>query len=781
MDSKDTESPQEMPVPDFGSKIDIAASSPADSPKVSQRGLSYGSRTFSNSRESLRESFSDVSAAYRHRLHENHVAVMPDGKFTFEYDESGNGPRPGEGLPRRHPLTKGTDLLKTYHEDVTTLHDSFVMSVERSHDNPCFGTRVRHEDGTFGEYRWETYGEVFEKIKALSTAMIQELQLERNASVGLYSVNRAEWCVTEQACFASSLVTVPLYDTLGDDSIAYICKQTGMHIIFTSLDKLPKLQNMAPELSESLKYIVSFDPVNADLVRAFKDNNIQLLYIGDLLSRARELEYLPRPPAPQDLCTICYTSGTTGWPKGVMLPHSALLADASACLALCGYGREGFMPEQRSLFELRSDDVHISYLPLAHIFERIVLTALITVGASIGFYQGDTLKLMDDIAVLRPTIFVSVPRLFNRVYDKVLSGVKEKNLVSQFLFNMAYASKIDNLRQNGSLSHPMWDWLVFRKIRARLGGRIRAMLSGSAPISPEVMEFLRVCFSCEVYEGYGQTETSAGTCLTIRHDWTTGHVGIPAPCNEIKLVDVAEMGYTSQDKPYPRGEICVRGPNCFVGYYHDPEKTAEALDADGWVHSGDIGEWDARGRLCVIDRKKNLFKLSQGEYISPERVEAVLTKSPYIAQAYLHGDSLKSSTVAIIVPDQAALMLWLRRHQISEVSASNSSAAVAAQADDAAVASAVTDELLQSPYKDICANSVVRDLLMREILKFGRKGSNELKGFEIPRAIYVEPNPFSLERNLLTATFKLKRNEALHYYSDRIHELYASIRENGGD
>lgn len=342
-----------------------------------------------------------------------------------------------------------------------------------------------------------------------------ELGLESNQAVGLFSINREEWCVTEQACFASGLVTVPLYDTLGNESIAYICNQTEMEIIFTSSDKLKFLTTMLNDIKH-VKRIVCFDVLSEEERDSYSEtlekSGVEIIYYDDLLLNSNAA-YAPRPPRPEDLCTICYTSGTTGMPKGVMLPHASLLADASACLALCGYGPNGFSPEQRSLFELKSTDVHISYLPLAHIFERIVMTALTTVGAGIGFYQGDTLKLMDDIAVLRPTIFVSVPRLFNKVYDKVMAGVKEKSTFKQMLFNWAYAAKVENLRESGDLKHWLWDHVVFEPIRERLGGRVRAMLSGSAPISPEVMEFLRVCFSCEVYEGYGQTETSAGTCL----------------------------------------------------------------------------------------------------------------------------------------------------------------------------------------------------------------------------------------------------------------------------
>ena len=345
------------------------------------------------------------------------------------------------------------------------------------------------------------------------------LKLKANQSVGLFSINREEWCVAEQACFASGLVTVPLYDTLGIESIAHICNQTEMEIIFISSDKLSLLIGMLGDI-KFVKRIVCFDALSAEEIEKYKTFKVEVLYYGDLLKSPEALiSFEPRHPKSEDLCTICYTSGTIGMPKGVMLPHAAILADASACLALCGYGSYGFNPEQRSLFELSSSDVHISYLPLAHIFERVVMTALMTVGAAIGFYHGNTLELMDDIAVLRPTIFVSVPRLFSKVYDKVLAGVKEKGGIKQALFNWAYSSKVKNLRESGELKHWIWDRYVFQPIRERLGGRVRAMLSGSAPIAPEVIEFLRVCFSCEVYEGYGQTETSAGTCLVSKNDF----------------------------------------------------------------------------------------------------------------------------------------------------------------------------------------------------------------------------------------------------------------------
>ena len=197
---------------------------------------------------------------------------------------------------------------------------------------------------------------------------------------------------------------------------------------------------------------------------------------------------------------------------------------------------------------------------------------------------------------------MSVPRLFNRIYDKVMAGLHAKGAVSQFLFKHAFNTKKKNL-QSGQLTHWLWDSVVFSAIKSKLGGRVRVMVTGSAPISSDVMDFLRVCFSCQVYEGYGQTETAAASAVTQINDWTSGHVGAPVPCNEIKLVDIPEMDYFSTDKPFPRGEICFRGENCFKGYYKDEAKTNETL-IDGWVHSGDVGMWDEQGRLHIIDRKK---------------------------------------------------------------------------------------------------------------------------------------------------------------------------------
>lgn len=254
--------------------------------------------------------------------------------------------------------------------------------------------------------------------------------------------------------------------------------------------------------------------------------------------------------------------------------------------------------ELGEMYEFSTNDVYLSYLPLAHIFERIVQQTVVNHGARVGFYQGDTLKLMDDLAELKPTIFASVPRLFNRIYDKILAGVKAKGGVAAALFNRAYATKKEYLKK-GYNNHAFWDAIVFSKIKARLGGNVKFMVSGAAPISADVIDFMRICFCASFVEGYGQTETTGAAAVTHVSDMSSGHVGVPFPTCEIKLRDVPAMSYTSADKPFPRGEICIRGSNVFVGYYKSPEKTAEAMQ-DGWVFTGDIGMWDAQGIYKLI-------------------------------------------------------------------------------------------------------------------------------------------------------------------------------------
>lgn len=633
----------------------------------------------------------------------------------------------GETVPHRH--FKFADKLVDHPENVYTLWDMYLHGYKLAGENkPFMGTR-RMENGVAKEYVWQSHKEVHERIQNFGKGLLQ-LGLTRQKALGVYAVNRPEWTMTELASYRQAFMIVALYDTLGAEAMEYIVNQVDMEFIVLSADKLDNITKLKSQL-QSIKTVVVMD----DKVEPAKKEAAEA--VGVKVYTFREVEALGAPITEEtelakadDIATICYTSGTTGVPKGVVLTQSASVA---AITAISAVGDKG------TFALITHDDIYISYLPLAHVFERAAQGIHLFKGAAIGYYQGDTLKLLDDIAELKPTVFCSVPRLFNRIYDKVLAGVKAKGGVSAMLFNNAFSTKKKQL--NNSVNHWLWDRIVFSGIRQKLGGRIRFILSGSAPVSPDVMDFMRICFSAKVFEGYGQTENYCGGCLTITDDNTSGVVGVPFPCSEVKLVDVPEMEYFSTDKPYPRGEICIRGNSLMREYYKSPEKTAETIDADGWLHTGDIGLFDSANRVVIIDRLKNIFKLSQGEYIAPEKIEGVYQKHELVAQAYVYGDSMQASLVGVIVPDKDSFKAWIAKNFPS----------------------------VENPYE----NDDVKKELLKALNAYGKQ--NDLKGFEQIRAVYLTSDEFTIDNDLLTPTFKLKRETAKKVYQSQIEAMYATL------
>lgn len=387
-----------------------------------------------------------------------------------------------------------------------------------------------------------------------------------------------------------------------------------------------------------------------------------------------------------------------------------------------------------------SDEVvHISYLPLAHIYELTILLTVLYRGGAIGFWRGDINGLIEDVQTLKPNMFIGVPRVFNRVYDKVMGELNQSGFLKQMIFNYAFSSKKAAL-SNGQDS-PLWNRLVFKKIKDALGGRVEMIGSGSAPLGKEVQEFLRVATGANVIQGYGLTETCAALTKQLMEDQdTAGHVGPPLPCCEVKLVDVPEMGYTSSKNPQ-RGEICVRGPNVFIGYYKDEEKTREVLEPNGWFHTGDIGEWLPNGSLKIIDRKKNILKLAQGEYVALEMIETILLRSKYVLQLLIYGSSLKDYLVAVVVPDPETLIPWAKSVGIKDLS-------------------------IQS----LCKREDVKNLIYRDLVQTGT--SAKLSGFQLPRQLYLEPEQWTVENECLTPSMKVKRQNLHEKYSEVIEQLY---------
>ncbi|KAK9816781.1 hypothetical protein WJX72_005028 [[Myrmecia] bisecta] len=615
-------------------------------------------------------------------------------------------------------------------DHIRTLYDNLEVSVSRYANVPFLGQRTVDSKGHAGPYKWMTYGEAGEARTNIGSGLLH-LGLAPGATVGLYSINCRDWVLVDAACSAYSLISVPLYDTLGPDAVRYICSHAELAAVACSAEVLPIMLQCLPDCP-TVKLVIVYGSQGSKRLPSLPAGvHCKLLGLEDVKAIGREHPRPHTPPAPSDTATLCYTSGTTGVPKGAVLSHGNLIANSAGNF---------------SIIRLQQGDKHISYLPLAHIYERVSLISCLHAGVSIGFYRGNVLELLDDVLELKPTLFASVPRLWNRIHDRVMATIRASNPVSRRLFAAAYASKkaaLDRGDPSGGRFGPFWDRLVFSKIRARLGGEVRYMTTGASPISAEVFDFLRICFGATVLEGYGMTETACTIALTHPDDPLSGHVGGPLPSCEIKLDDIPEMGYRNSDSPHPRGEICVRGPIVFHGYFKDEAQSAEVLDAEGWLHTGDVGTWLPGGRLKIIDRKKSLFKLAQGEYVAPEKIENVYQRSALVQQVFVYGDSLRAQLVAVVVPDPEELLPWAAKRS------------------------------LPADLPALCRDPGVNAAVLKSMQEEGRAA--KLSGFEQVAAIHLIPEPFSVENNLLTPTFKLKRPQVQAVFQDAIAVMYARL------
>ncbi|XP_074807329.1 long-chain-fatty-acid--CoA ligase 1 isoform X2 [Natator depressus] len=627
---------------------------------------------------------------------------------------------------RRSSLLNSDELLTYYYDDVRTVYEIFQRGLEVSNNGPCLGVRKPNQP-----YEWISYKEVSERAEYVGSALLHRgYKPAPDQYIGIFAQNRLEWVLIEQGCYTYSMVVVPLYDTLGADAISYIVNKADLALVFCDKSDKAKLLLDNVERGETpvLNTIVIMESFDSDLVERGKKRGVEILSLRELEEVGRAHRRKPVPPSPEDLAVICFTSGTTGNPKGAMITHQNIVSNASA-----------FLKATESACVLNPSDTHISFLPLAHMFERLVQCVILCHGARIGFFQGDIRLLMDDLKTLQPTIFPVVPRLLNRMFDKTFGQANTS--LKRWILDFASKRKEAELRSGIIRKNSLWDKLIFRKLQASLGGKVRLMVTGAAPVSASVLTFLRAALGCQFYEGYGQTECTAGCSLTLPGDWTAGHVGAPMPCSLLKLVDVEEMNYFAVKG---EGEVCVKGPNVFQGYLKDPEKTAEALDKDGWLHTGDIGKWLPNGTLKIIDRKKHIFKLAQGEYIAPEKIENVYMRSEPVAQVFVYGESLQAFLIAIVVPDAETLSNWAKKKGF------------------------------EGSYEELCKNKDLKKHILEDMLKVGKESG--LKSFEQVKGIALSMEMFSIENGLLTPTLKAKRQELQKFFKSQIDELSANIR-----
>ncbi|KAF1880349.1 hypothetical protein Lal_00048986 [Lupinus albus] len=651
-----------------------------------------------------------------------------------EEGREGENGKPSVGPIYRNLLSKNG--FPPIDPDFTTAWDIFSVSVKNHPHNRMLGWR-KIVDGKIGPYNWKTYKEVYDEVLHIGSAL-RASGAEPGSRIGVYGANCPQWIVAMEACSAHSFVCVPLYDTLGPGAVNFIIDHAELDFVFVQDKKVKEVLNPDCKSAKRLKAMVSF----STLTDEEKDKTFAIgtkPYSWDeFLHMGKENPWNIFPPQPHNICTIMYTSGTSGNPKGVVLTHENIAALVR--------GLDLFLEQFED--KMTMDDVYLSFLPLAHILDRAIEEYFFRKGASVGYYHGDLNALRDDLMELKPTLFAGVPRVFEKVYEGkficIKKAVEDLNPIRRKVFGMLYNYKLGwmNKGYKQREASPLADLLAFRKVKARLGGRVRLIISGGAALSPEVEEFLRVTSCAFVCQGYGLTETCGPTTLTFPDEMCMlGTVGAIAVYNDVQLEEVPEMGYDPLGTP-PCGEICVRGETVFTGYYKNPELTSEAIK-DGWFHTGDIGEILPNGVIKIIDRKKNLIKLSQGEYIALEHLENVYGITPIVEDIWVYGNSFKSMLIAVVVPNQDITNKWAY---------SNGHIA---------------------PFSKLCSLDQLKKYVLSELKSTAER--NKLRGFEHIKGIILDSQEFDMERGLVTATLKKKRNNMLKYYQVEIDELYQSL------
>ena len=669
-----------------------------------------------------------------------------------------NSEQPGRSAVYRHHKTRD-GVLETLDAAVLTGHDMFEYSAQKYAHHPCLGYRSWDSSKkTYGPFEWLDY-ETVQKRRADYGVGLVELHAREGITgtqygVGLWCQNRPEWQLTDLACMSQSLFSVSLYDTLGPETTEYIIRHANLAAVACSLPHVPTLLKLKPRLP-NLKFIVVLDPLESG-VNEKPDLSKQVLLdsmAADVGLKIYSLEAveklgasLGRPyntPKPTDAITINYTSGTTGPPKGVVLTHAMAVAATSSSLVTASTDPDG---------------VFLSYLPLAHIYGRLLEHTVLWAGARIGYFHGNVLELVDDLKLLRPTNFPSVPRLFNRFGGAIKASTVEqpgvKGSLSRHIVRTKLANANPTTQSSPTYRHAFYDRIWGRKVAAAMGlDRAKTMVSGSAPLDPSLQQFLRVAFSARVFQGYGLTETYASALAQPEGDFTVGNCGGVMASTEACLLSVPDMEYTVEDKPYARGELLLRGAAVFKGYYKNEEETAKAFTEDGWFKTGDICSVDDMGRFRVIDRRKNVLKLAQGEYISPERIEGVyLSSCSYLAQAFVHGDSVQTFLVAIFGVQPDTFAGFASKVLGQEIAPTDLEAINAA-----------------------CSEPKVKAAVLKDLDKVGRK--KKFAGYERVRNIKLALEPFTVENELLTPTLKLKRPIAAKKYRDTLDQLYSEALE----
>eukprot|EP01105_Mastigella_eilhardi_P026440 TRINITY_DN765_c0_g1_i2.p1 TRINITY_DN765_c0_g1~~TRINITY_DN765_c0_g1_i2.p1 ORF type:complete len:497 (-),score=81.84 TRINITY_DN765_c0_g1_i2:656-2146(-) len=450
-----------------------------------------------------------------------------------------------------------------------TMWDLWHNSAAAYAPRDCFGKRRVEAPNKYGAYEWASYEQVNTEVEKLAAAFVKA-GLKPHESVAVFAQNCPESVITMNAVYRQNMVLVPLYATFGMEAVAFIIEQAETSTIIcdpASFQKLADYMQTHP-CPHCRRIIVTGSTVPSEIA------NVECFAWDSFFEPSKGWQVEPALATPDDLCTIFYTSGTTGMPKGVMLTNRNLVY---ATYAIATSGQFAVLQTEHP--------THISYLPLAHVYECTFMNAILRTGGRVGFFSGSIIHLFDDIEALEPDFVIGVPRVWKKFYDKVMQTVNESGFIPRTIFSWAQYYKTQ-ARLGGYATWVDWDALVFNKIKAKFGRNIKVIVSAAAPIDPQLLDWLRTCVGVNVYQGYGMTESAGGVMIqSVAIPCPSESVGYPVVGIRIRLMDVPEMNYLSTDKP-PRGEIQMQGPSIFTGYFKEEEMTKETLLPGGWLATG---------------------------------------------------------------------------------------------------------------------------------------------------------------------------------------------------
>lgn len=665
---------------------------------------------------------------------------------------------PGETAPRRNVGAKDgpwkypdnnpemNSIWTIFEWAVKTYSDSYAMAsreivglheeekmVTKKIDGELRKVPKKWQFYELSKYSYVTYAETLSIVKNYAAGIISlGIKPSGKEVFHIYGQTSAAWLQTALACNANGIPIATAYDTLGEEGITHSLVQTesvGIFVDNTILNTLVKPLQKATNIRIIIYREDIKDPSSDKSIKAILElrPNMKIYSYNEVIALGKENYVEPITPKPEDLALIMYTSGSTGPPKGVVLTNANVAAGIAGATA--NVTHQVIPPGSRLL----------AFLPLAHILEFTFEMATLYWGGVLGYGTVKTLSdvsvrnCLGDIREFKPTVMVGVPAVWENVRKGIISKISQLPRLVQKVFWTAYYAKT-TLASFG-LPLPLVDTLIFSKVKEATGGQLSYVMNGGAGISPDTQQFI-TNLVCPMLIGYGLTETNANTCLMTPYSFSYGSQGELTHAVTIKLVDVEDAGYLAKNN---QGELYVKGPSVSAEYYKNPEETKAAYTEDGWFRTGDIGEWTSNGHIKLIDRKKNLIKTANGEYIAIEKLETVYRSNSFVGNICVYADENKVKPIAIIVPNHAAIINLAK-------------------------------ELKVDTHEDISHEPKIKEAIQKSIIETGSKSG--LKGIELIMGVVISRVEWSPQNGFLTSAQKLERRKILADNKTEIDELY---------